>query len=135
MKYFKYDPTKEKPFESGEISKKEFKSLYLNFPWVEMLKKQNESKNEEVKCSPGIIIQNKDGIEIYISIVGNIEEYEFYICYKRPMLRKKRKWFRTIDYLDKNFKSIMPQQTKEEGLKASMYLFENDFQSLEDKYG
>lgn len=135
MKYFKYDPLKEQPIERGEISKEEFKILYLNFPWIEMLQKQNEGGTNDVKGSPGIVVRNQDGKEIFVSIVGNKDDYEFYICYKRPVIRKKRKWFKSIEYLDNNYSSIIPQQTMEDGLEASLYLFDEDFQTLEAKYG
>lgn len=82
MKYFKDDPLKEEPFESGEITKEDFEIIYSNFPWIEMLKKQDEAKDEDVKCSPGITIRNQEGKEVYASIVGNAEGYEFYICYR-----------------------------------------------------
>lgn len=135
MKYFKFDPLIEEHIEVGEISKEKFKRLYLSFPWVEMLKKQNESNQKNVKCSPGIIIQNKELKEVYVSIVGDIKDYEFYICYKRPTLRKKRKWFKIVEYLDRNYNSIIPQQTLDDGLEASLYLFDEDYEALERKYG
>lgn len=135
MKYFKYDSLKEEPFESGEITKEDFEILYSNFPWIEMLKKQNNAKDEDVKCSPGIVVRNQKGKEVYVSIVGEIEEYEFYICYKRPTLRKKRKWFKIVEFMDENYYSIIPEQTLEDGLKASLCLFDEDFQTLENRYG
>lgn len=135
MKYLKFDALKEDPIEVSEITREKFKSLYLNFPWIEMLKKQNEANQEDVKCSPGIVIRNKELKEVYVSIVGDTQEYEFYICYKRPMLRKKRKWFKIVEYLDKDYYSIIPQQTLENGLEASLYLFDKDYETLEKKYG
>lgn len=132
MKYFKLDSLMEEPFESGEITREKFKALYSDFPWIEMLKKQNEADVEDVKCSPGIIIRNEEGKEVYVSIVGDIENYEFYISYKRPTLRKKRKWFKTLEYIDENYFSLIPQQTLEDGLKASLCLFDEDFQTLEE---
>ena len=135
MKYLKFDSLIEEPIEVGETTKEDFKILYLNFPWIEMLKKQNEANQKDVKCSPGIVIRNKELKEIYVSIIGDIKDYEFYVCYKRPTLRKKRKWFKMVEYLDENYYSIIPQQTLENGLEASLYLFDKDYELLENKYG
>lgn len=135
MKYFKYESLKETYFESGEITREKFKNMYSEFPWTEMLKKQNEAEDKDIKCSPGIRIENKEGKGIDVSIVGNMNEYEFYICYKRPTLIKKRKWFKMVEYLEENYNSIIPQQTLENGLEASLYLFDKDYETLEKKYG
>ncbi len=135
MTYFKLDPLEENCIESGEIEKEKFKSLYLNFPWIEMLKKQCSAKVENIIGSPGIIIRNKEQREVFVSIVGDIKEYEFYICYKRPTLKKNRKWFKIIEYLDKNHHSIIPQQTLENGLEACLLFFNEDYEKLEKKYG
>tara|TARA_R110002051_G_C8575683_1_gene476495 strand:+ start:174 stop:476 length:303 start_codon:yes stop_codon:yes gene_type:complete len=100
-----------------------------------MLKKQNEVDEKDVKYSPGIRIENDEGKAVDVSIVGKIDDYEFYICYKRPTLIKKRKWFKMVEYLKENYNSIIPQQTLENGLEASLCLFDKDFETLEKKYG
>ena len=135
MKYSKYEFLKEACFESGEINRENFETMYLEFPWIEMLKKQNEVDEKDVKYSPGIRIENDEGKAVDVSIVGKIDDYEFYICYKRPTLIKKRKWFKMVEYLKENYNSIIPQQTLENGLEASLCLFDKDFETLEKKYG
>ncbi len=111
MKYFNFDPLQEEPIRTGSITKEKFKNMYLSFPWLDMLEKSNQAKHEDVKCSPSICIENKEGNSVSVFIVGESTDYEFYVSYKRPILRKKRKWFKMVDYLDKDFCSLIPEQT------------------------
>lgn len=135
MKYFQLDPLQEEPIRTGSITKEAFKKMYLSFPWLDMLEKLNQAKHEDAKYSPGICIENKEGNSVSVSIVGESTDYEFYISYKRPTLRKKRKWFKMVEYLDQDFCSLIPEQTLEDGLHACLCFFDKDYETLEKLYG
>lgn len=135
MKYYLFHPLKLEPIEQGLISKNKFKLILDNFPWVELLKEQLKASNEEINNSPSIILENEKGIGLNVSIVGELDDYEFYICYKRPTLRKKRKWFKTIEYLDENWYSIIPQQGLSDVIEAFNHLFDENYDILEKKWG
>ncbi len=132
MRYALYDPLQLEPFESGIIGKDDFIAKYHAFPFEGLLKKQNEAMNkgEEIKWAPGLETINQEGNAIYVSIVGELDDYEFYICYKRPIMRKRWRWFREIEYLDKDFFSIIPQQTREDGLRAFCLFFDKNYEEL-----
>lgn len=135
MKYYLNHPLKTEPIEFGEINKEDFKEIFDKYPWIEFLKKQLAANEKEIKCSPSITIENEEGIGVDFSIVGEVDNYEFYICYKRPTLRKKKKWFKTIEYIDKEWHSIIPEQNLNDGIEAFNLLFDRDFETLEKKWG
>ncbi|MFK7971744.1 MAG: hypothetical protein AB8F95_15365 [Bacteroidia bacterium] len=136
MKYSKFGPMQETPFESGEISIDQLEDMYKSFPWIELLNEKNnrDQYESERSVSPAILLEHEDGKELVVSIVGEEANFKFYILYTRPFLKKKRKWFRTIEYWD-DFQSIIPQQTKKDGLEALRCFMQNDFETIEAKWG
>ena len=108
LKYSESHPLNTELANVGFFSKEEFIKKYEEFPWEELLKEQLSAEDKNVHCSPSIHIENNEGNGISVSIVGELNNYEFYVCYKRPITRKKKKWFGLIeyDYYDINFCSI-----------------------------
>ena len=119
------------------LSKEEFIEKYKNFKWSELLKFQLSANENQVHFSPSLNVEDDKGDGVSVSIVGDLNEYEFYVCFKRPITRKKTKWFGLVeyDYYDKDFCSVIPEQTKEDGLKAFMLFYERNLEELEEKWG
>ncbi|PKV50280.1 hypothetical protein ATE84_2335 [Aquimarina sp. MAR_2010_214] len=119
------------------LTKTEFIDKYENFQWLDLLKLQLSANENQIHCSPSLNIEDDNGNGVFVSIVGELNEYEFYICYKRPITRKKKKWFGLVeyDYYDKNFCSVIPEQTKQDGLNAFMLFYEKNYEELEEKWG
>lgn len=137
LKYSESHPLKSYLLNEQFLTKEEFIKKYENFQWFELLKLQLSANENQVHCSPSLNVEDDKGDGVSVSIVGDLNEYEFYVCYKRPITRKKTKWFGLVeyDYYDKNFCSIIPEQTKEDGLKAFMLFYERNLKELEEKWG
>ena len=118
------------------LTKKEFIQKFKIFPWEDLLELQLSTELAYVQNSPSINLENKDGLILSASIVGDSNGFEFYVCYKRPIMRKKRKWFGLIEFnfYDKNFCSIIPEQTKEDSLQAFLYFFDENYEELEKRW-
>lgn len=138
LKYSESHPLKAGLINEKLLSKEEFIKKYKNFPWEALLKEQlnAENKNENIHCSPSLNVKNNDGNGISVSIVGELNNYEFYVCYKRPITRKKKKWLGLVeyDYLDENFCSVIPEQTKQDGLEAFLYFYDGNIEKLEERW-
>lgn len=135
LKYTALDPVWPKPIEVAYLTEEEFIKKYNEFPWERMLQKQHHSSDKDIYYSPSVGIEDEDGKGVCVSVVELSPEEDFYVCYNRPVMVKKRKWFWTKEYLDDNFCSIIPKQTKEEGLSACLCFFRDDLKTLEEKWG
>ena len=135
LKYSELHPLKPNLINEQLLTKDEFINKFNNFQWVELLELQLSAK--ELYGSPSLNIENEKGDGIAVSIVGNLHEYEFYVCYKRPTTYKKSKWFGlvTYDFYDKDFCSVIPGQTKEDAFEAFMLFYEKDYEKIEEKWG
>ncbi len=136
LKYSESHPLNAELVNESLLSKEEFIKKYENFPWEELLKNQLNTEDKNIHCSPSINVENNDGNGISVSIVGELNDYEFYVCYKRPITRKKKKWFGLIeyDYYDENFCSIIPEQTKKDGLEAFIFFYDRNYEKLEERW-
>jgi len=137
LKYSESHPLKSYLVNQQLLTKDEFIEKFKDFQWLDLLKLQHSANENQIHCSPSLNIENNKGDGVSVSIVGDLNEFEYYVCYKRPITRKKTKWFGLVeyDYYDKDFCSIIPEQTKEDGLKAFILFYERNFKELEEKWG
>ena len=137
LKYSESHPLKSYLVNKQLLTKDEFIEKFKRFKWLDFLKLQLSAHKSQIHCSPSLNIEDDQGDGVSVSIVGDLNEHEFYVCYKRSITRKKKKWFGLVeyDYHDNNFCSIIPEQTKEDGLKAFVLFYERNFKELEEKWG
>lgn len=126
-------PLKKEPIEKGTVTHTEFQKVFKEFPWEELLLKQNTAADKEIHFSPSLNLTNAEGLAISVSIVGEGDDHEYYVCFNRPTLIKKRKWFRTVEVFD-FFCSVVPGQTKEDAFEAFVLLFKNELEVLEERW-
>jgi hypothetical protein len=136
LKYSESHPLKEGLMNEKLLSKQEFIKKFEEFPWEKLLQEQLNAKDEDIYNSPSLNIENNEGNGISVSIVGELNNYEFFVCYKRPITRKKKKWFGLVeyDYYDKDFCSIIPGQTKNDGFDAFLYFYDGILEKLEERW-
>lgn len=136
LKYSESHPLKANLQNEQFLSQQEFILKFEQFPWIELLEKLLNSHSKNVQCSPSLNLEDSNQKVISVSIVGELNDYEFYVCYKRPILRKRRKWywFSEQEYLDKDFCSIIPQQSKQDAYDAFMLFYERNFEELEKRW-
>ena len=137
LKYSESHPLKSYLVNEQLLTKDEFINKFNNFQWLNLLKLQLLANKNQIHSSPSLNIEDDKGDGVSVSIVGDLNEYEYYVCYKRPITRKKTKWFGLIEYYyyDKDFYSIIPGQTKDDGLKAVKLFYEGKFAELEERWG
>jgi len=137
LKYSESHPLKTYVVNEQFLTKKEFIEKFENFQWLDLLKLQRSANENQIHCSPSLNIENESGDGVSVSIVGELDEYEFYVCYKRPITRKKEKWFGLVkyDFYDKDFCSVIPEQTKQDGFNAFIMFYDKRYKELEEKWG
>lgn len=128
------DPLKPEIIEMGNISKDEVMDILNKFPWFDLLKKMDDTDPAKVYYAPSIEFENKDNHHgLAISIVGDEKDYEFYIFYKRPKMRVRL--FGLIKYLNKDYLSDRTQQSLTDVQECVQALLNNDFVTLEKRWG
>jgi hypothetical protein len=79
------EPDNPAVIEKGLIQKEDILQTFIEFPWMDRLRKIAAMKDEEVCFSPSLEFVNKDAKQgVTFSIVGDENENEFYFFYKRP---------------------------------------------------
>ena len=136
LKYSEAHPLKSYLLNEQLLTKDEFIKKFNCFEWESLLKLQLNANEVQIHFSPSINLDNDEGIGVSASIVGEIDDYEFYVCYKRPITRKKKKWFGLVEYdfYDKDFCSVITQQTKKDAFDAFILFFEKNFEELEKRW-
>ena len=137
LKYSESHPLKSYIVNEQFLTKEEFIDKFESFQWLELLKLQLNANENQVHSSPSLTIEDEKENAVFASIVGELEKYEFYVCYKRPITRKKKKWFGLVeyDYYDENFCSIIPEQTKQDALDAFLLFYDKNYEELEKRWG
>ncbi|KAB1153365.1 hypothetical protein F7018_17000 [Tenacibaculum aiptasiae] len=136
LKYSESHPLKSYIVNEQFLTKEEFIDKFESFQWLELLKLQLSANENQVHSSPSLTIEDEKENAVFASIVGHLEEYEFYVCYKRPITRKKKKWFGLVeyDYYDENFCSVIPEQTKQDALDAFLLFYDKNYEELEKRW-
>jgi hypothetical protein len=137
LKYSECHPLKSDVLNEQFLTKAEFIDKFEDFQWLDILKLQLSANDNQIHFSPSLSIVDDNDNGLSVSIVGELNEYEFYVCYKRPITRKKKKWFGLVeyDYYDKDYYSIIPEQTKQDALNAFMLFYDKNYEELEEKWG
>ena len=82
-----YQPFKSDGIEIGEIEKSEIMENFEKIPWRKLLKKMENTEENEIEFSPTLEIENlKNKNELSVCLVG---EDEWDIIYKRPKMVKR----------------------------------------------
>ena len=136
LKYSESHPLKSYKQNEQLLTKNEFIKKFENFQWLDLLKLQLSAHENHVQRSPSLNLEDDEGKGISVSIVGELNEYEFYVCFKRPITIKKTKWFGFVEYdfYDKDFCSIIPEQTKQDALDAFIYFYDRNWTELEKRW-
>jgi len=136
LKYSESLPLKSYLLNEQLLTKDEFIKKFESFEWENLLKLQLSANEIQIHFSPSINLYDNEGKGISVSIVGEMGDYEFYVCYKRPITRKKSKWFglAEYDFYDKDFSSVIPEQTKKDAFDAFILFYEENFEELEKRW-
>jgi hypothetical protein len=128
------DPFKPEIIELGDIEKNKVIDKFENIPWTDFLRKMETAKEGEIFYSPSFEIENKDSKHgLSISAVGDPNQYEFYIFYKRP---KTVKTFLGLkEKINESYTSDKTGQTKQDALDCLNALLRNDTEYLANKIG
>ena len=127
------DPFKPEIIELGDIQKDQVIEKFESIPWIDLLEKMETAKEEEIFYSPSLEIENKDKHGLEISLVGDPNNYEFYIFYKRPKTVKTL--FGLKEKINENYTSDKTGQTKQDALDCLNALLRNDIEYLANKIG
>jgi len=128
------DPFKPEILEIGDIREDIITEEFEKISWTDFLKRMEAAKEDEIFYSPSFEIENKDTKQgLSISAVGNPDNYEFYIFYKRPKTVKT--FFGLKEKVNQNYISEKTGQTKQDALDCLNALLRNDTEYLENKIG
>lgn len=120
--------------ELGVIQMEDIVAKFETTPWADYLLQMQGKKEEDIYYSPSLEIENSDTRHgLSISAVGDPENYEFYIYYKRPKVVKS--FFGLSKKLDENYLTEITGQTREDGLECLKALTASDVELLERKIG
>jgi hypothetical protein len=127
------DPFKPDIIELGDIEKDEVIQKFENTPWADFLREMETAKEGEIFYSPSLEIENRDTKHgLAISAVGDPNQYEFYISYKRP---KSVKTLFGKEKINEGYTSNKTGQTKQDALDCLNALLRNDTEYLANKIG
>jgi len=127
-------PLEPEIIQMGAIDKEAARSLFDNFPWLKLLKQYNNAAEKDIHYSPSLEIENQDNQHnISISIVGDENQQEYYIFYKRPEIRKS--FFGFFNRLEKNYLTERTGQNKEAAQLAFQALIDNQLEVLKKHWG
>ncbi len=128
------DPFQKDIIELGDISKDSIIDKFEKIPWPDFLMRMANSKEEEIFYSPSLEFENMDTKHgLAISAVGDQNNYEFYIFYKRP--KKVKSFFGLKEKLNEDYTSDKTGQTKQDVLNCLKALVKNDTSYLANNIG
>lgn len=128
------DPLKPEIIELGYIAQDTIIDHFEKIAWKEYLQKMATAKEKEIYYSPSFEVENnnnKNGLAI--SAVGDPDNYEFYIFYKRP--KKVKTFFGLKEKIEENYSTDIQGQTKADALDCLKALLRNDTEYLSNKVG
>ena len=127
------EPLKPEIIEKGLIKKSDIITTFKTFPWDKYLEQMEKAKENEIYYSPSLEIENKGNKNgLAISAVGKPKNYEFYIFFKRPKMKKR--FFGLKEKMDNDYLSDRTEQTEKDVLDCLNALVENDLVFLENKF-
>lgn len=128
------DPFQQDIIDLGDIQPEKIIEQFENTPWTDLLRKMELAKEGAIFYSPSLEIENKDTKHgLSISAVGNPDEHEFYIFYKRP--KKVKTFFGFKEKEVEGYLSDKTGQTRQDVLDCLQALIRNDTDFLANKIG
>jgi hypothetical protein len=130
------DPLKPDIIELGDIPQDNIVAAFQKIPWTDFLQKMTTAKENEIYFSPSFEVENKESRHgLAISAVGDYDNFEFYIFYKRPKLVRVKKLFSSKEEMDDNYTTDVTGQTNDDVVDCLNALTRNDTAYLDNKIG
>ena len=128
------DPLKPDIIELGDLSQDTIIDHFEKINWNDYLQKMITAKQDQIYYSPSFEIENKESKNgLAISAVGDPNNYEFYIFYKRP--KNIKSFFGLKQKVNENYSTDIQGQTKNDVLDCLKALLKNDTAYLANKVG
>jgi hypothetical protein len=128
------DPLQPDIIELGDIEQNQIINKFESISWSDYLQKMTYTKENEIYYSPSLEVENKESKNgLAISAVGDPNNYEFYIFYKRP--KKVKTLFGLKEKINQNYSTDIQGQTKNDVLECLNALIRNDTEYLSNKIG
>ena len=125
------NPFKPDTIDLGEIDKDKILDTFEKIPWDDFINRMASAKQKDFYYSPSLDIEN---LENNHSIeVSAIDGTCWYIFYRRPKMVTKKRWFKTVERLDKTHTTDVLDQSIEDVRECLNALVEGDFGFLENK--
>jgi hypothetical protein len=128
------DPFQKDIIELGSISRDSIVDKFEKTRWADILRQMSRAKEDDIHYSPSLEIENKDNKHgLAISAVGDPNNFEFYIFYKRP--KNIKSFFGLREKTNENYTTDKTGQTKQDVIDCLNALIKNDTEFLENKLG
>ena len=128
------DPLRPDIIEIGDISQDTIIDHFEKINWNDYLQKMANAKQNEIYYSPSFEVENKESKNgLAISAIGDSNNYEFYIFYKRP--KSIKSFFGLKEKVNENYSTDIQGQTKNDALDCLKALLKNDTAYLASKVG
>jgi hypothetical protein len=124
------DPADPVIIEKGAISRGDILKTFEEFPWMDYLKKMASMEESDIHFSPSLEFENRNtGQVVTFSLVGDTDEHEFYIFYKR--IKKIKYFFGLREKEVEGYLSDITGQTKADAIKFLNAFLDNDTEYME----
>ena len=131
FRYSICEPLNPNIIEKGNISKEEVIKIFEAFPWNKYL--LDLLSGNEIYHSPSLEFENTENRNgITISAVGEPENFEFYIFYKRP--KEIKYFFGLMSSTNENYTSDLTDQNEKDVIECLVPLVNEDSSFLENKF-
>ena len=128
------DPFKKDIIEIGQISENAIIDKFERTDWKDFLRQMKNAKEDDIFYSPSLEIENQETKHgLSISAVGDPDNFDFMIFYKRP--KKRKVLFGLKEKLDNNYLTDISGQAKQDVLDCLKALIRNDTDFLANKIG
>ena len=125
-------PDNPEVIEKGDIAGEDILKMFLEFPWIDHLRKMASMKESDIHYSPSLEFENRDTKQgVTFSIVGDEVNNEFYVFYNRSKTVKSFFGLSKKDIDD--YTSDITGQTKDAAIEILNAFLNNDADYLESK--
>ncbi|MFN3852615.1 MAG: hypothetical protein ACK4NY_24520 [Spirosomataceae bacterium] len=128
------DPLQPDVIELGDVSQDTIIDHFENINWKEYLQKMATAKQDDIYYSPCFEVENKENKNgLVISAVGDPNNYQFNIFYKRP--KSVKSFFGLINNVNENYSTAINRQANSDVIDCLKALLKNDTVYLTNKIG
>ncbi len=128
------DPLNPNIIELGDMNETSIVDEFKSIKWADYLLKMTTVKETEIFFSPSFEVENKSTKHgLAFAVVGDTNNYEFYIFYKRP--KKVNSFFGLKQKIDNYYTSDKSGFTEQAALDCLHALLRNDLDYLANKIG